>query len=39
VGHAWTCEALLASQAETLDAALWTACAPSKKAQRVSGSD
>jgi two-component system chemotaxis response regulator CheB len=25
VGHAWTSEALLASQAETLDAALWTA--------------
>jgi two-component system chemotaxis response regulator CheB len=25
VGHAWTSEALLASQTETLDAALWTA--------------
>lgn len=25
VGHAWTSEALLASQSETLDAALWTA--------------
>ena len=25
VGHAWTSEALLASQAETLDAALWAA--------------
>ena len=25
VGHAWTSEALVASQAETLDAALWTA--------------
>jgi two-component system chemotaxis response regulator CheB len=25
VGHAWTADALLASQAETLDAALWTA--------------
>jgi two-component system, chemotaxis family, protein-glutamate methylesterase/glutaminase len=25
VGHAWTSEALLSSQAETLDAALWTA--------------
>jgi two-component system chemotaxis response regulator CheB len=25
VGHAWTSEALLATQAETLDAALWTA--------------
>src|SRR5206468_13071415 len=25
VGHAWTSEALLSSQSETLDAALWTA--------------